>query len=338
MKTVLIFIAFPILLFLLHISAYGQIPPQAADCFEQGDFYQAKGILEECLTSNPNNKEVLLYLAQLEPEGTRSMTYFENILNLPKGFDQEDRVLLGLCQYNFSKEAYSVSIDLAGRFEAKFKKSPYYTEILWLSASSLLASGEVEKAQDTYKLLSGLPDDNWRSLGGLGNADCLFASGKFTSAIDEYKKLIGEFENSDIISTALIQISNCYAAMGNKDKAILYYNLYREKSPYGIGVEEHTKNLAKPQEPKKGDSGKAERMVSARYTIQLGVFGVKENADRVYSKFKVEGYKMRMFDKTINQKRYYIVQLGDFVSYDEAQKLREELEKEAGESYRIILR
>ncbi|MCJ7508646.1 MAG: SPOR domain-containing protein [candidate division Zixibacteria bacterium] len=338
MKTVLIFIAFPILLFLLHIPAYSQIPPQIADYFEQGDFYQAKGILEEYLTSYPNDKEALLYLAQLEPEGTRSMAYFENILNLPKGFDQEDRILLGLCQYNFSKEDYLISIDLADRFEAKFKRSPYYPEILWLFASSLLANGEAEKAQEKYQLLSNFPDDNWRSLGSLGNADCFFASGKFPLAVDEYKKLIDEFENSDIVSLALIQISNCYAEMGNKDKAILYYNLYKEKSPYGIGMEENTKNLVKPQEAKKGDSGKAERMVSARYTIQLGVFGVKENADGVYSKFKAEGYKMRMFDKIINQKKYYIVQLGDFVSYEEAQKLREKLEKETGESYRIILR
>ena len=96
--------------------------------------------------------------------------------------------------------------------------------------------------------------------------------------------------------------------------------------------------IEKPTESKKQKSSKAEELVNARYTIQLGVFGVKNNADKLYSKFKVKGYTVRILKKVINKKMYYIVQLGSFRSYDRAQRLRQKLEKETKESYRIVLR
>ena len=337
MKAIFFLLSFSILFLLVVFPVFGKIPIQAIDYFQQGDFPKAKKILEDYLWYHPQDQEALFYLAQLEPEGKKSIDYFEKVLDLSGDFEYEDEVLLRMCQYDFSKGLYLTILNSANIFERKFKASPHYPQILLLSASAWLAVGETKKAQEKYELLSSFSDNDWKTHAKLGKADCLFADGQFLSAVNEYKKLIQEFEDSDLLSTALIGISNCYAQMGEKDKAILYYNLYKEKSPYGIKTEESLTDIIKPQEPKTR-SHKTEELVDARYTIQLGVFGVEENARRLYSEFKAKGYTVRILNKIINKKKYYIVQLGSFRSYDKAQRLREKLEKESGESYRIVLR
>ena len=327
-----------ILLLFLVCPIWGKIPIEAVDYFQQGDFPAARDVLKQYLSNNPTDTEALLYFAQLEPEGEKSADYLEKMLDISKNFKEEDQTLLALCQYNFSKGFYLATTEMADRFERKFKTSPYYAQIVWFYASALLAMGETQKAQEKYLLLSSFSDYDMRASAEMGKADCLLADDKFTLAVNQYKKTIEKFDESDILPLALIQISSCYAQMNEKDKSLLYYNLYREKYPHGITVEEELKDATNAGQLKEDKSNKAEDMVNAEYTIQLGVFGIKENADKLSAEFKTKGYVVKVLEKIIDQKKYYVVQSGSFRSYEEARKLREKLEKETGESYRVVLK
>lgn len=327
-----------ILFLLLACAASGKVPTEGVDCFQQGDFSAARNILRRYLSNNPTDIEALLYIARLEPEGKQSASYLKEILEVSGDFRSEDQVLLGLCQYNFSKGFYLGTVEIADKFEKKFKGNPYHAQVIWFCASALLAMGETQKACEKYIQLSSFSDYDMSASAEIGKADCLFADGKFSSAINQYKKTIERFEDSDVLPLTLIQISSCYAQMNEKDKSLLYYSLYREKYPHGMMVEEKPKDTVSVGQPEKDKSHKAEDIINVEYTIQLGVFGVKENANRLSAEFKAKGYVLRIVEKTIDQKRYYVVQLGRFRSHEEARKIREKLEKETGESYRVVLK
>ncbi len=318
--------------------AYARIPDQAIDYYQQGNFAEAKRILEEYLSCYPGDEDALFYMGQLESDGRRSTGHFEKILSLSDDFQKEDQILLRLCQYSFSKGFYLNCSNLASRFDKKLQASPCYSQILWLSASASLASGNTEKAKEKYQKLSSFADLDWKPYARLGTADCLFAEGQFSPALGQYKEIIEEFGECDVLPLALIQISSCYAKLGEENKSVLYYNLYKEKSPHGIRIEEDSIKKPELKFSKEAQAHKAEDMVNARYVIQLGAFGTKENAESLFSLFKAKGYAVKIKNKVINGKKYYLVQLGSFRSYQEAQTLREELEKASGGSYRIILK
>ena len=61
---------------LLVSSAWGRVPSEAIDYFQEGDFPQARSILKQYLSTNPTDQKALFYLAQMEPDGRKSIDYF----------------------------------------------------------------------------------------------------------------------------------------------------------------------------------------------------------------------------------------------------------------------
>jgi cell division protein FtsN len=79
------------------------------------------------------------------------------------------------------------------------------------------------------------------------------------------------------------------------------------------------------------------KIAGISYTIQVGVFGQKENALKQMEKFKKKGFNTKIQDKIIEGKRYYQVLVGKFSSEEKALKIKERLEKEEKELYKITL-
>jgi len=110
-------------------------------------------------------------------------------------------------------------------------------------------------------------------------ARCFYHKGSYEQAILEYRTLIDNFPNSDLVSEAWYQIGNCYFVMNNCDKAINQYNKTLENFPgtkrrndilFSVGVcleekEEYGQALQNYREIKDGYGNKAlvERKINA---------------------------------------------------------------------------
>jgi TolA-binding protein len=325
-----------LLIYLLPINnmIFAQTLDEGTGYFNQGDFSKAKTLFLDYLEANPQDPSAWFYLGKMEFEGKKSVDYLEKAWKNEK-FEKSDKALVNLIQYGFSRGFYVSAIDLAEKFETAFPSDPLLKQVLWMHAHSLLAS---DKAQDAQKLFLNIikksPNSEWASWAQLGLGDIYFSKKDCERAIEEYKKVLNLYPESEVLSLALFQLSLCYHEL-NQDKSLLYGNLYKEKFPKGIQNPEEMEPTESAVQPKKQTP--AEQIAGISYTIQVGIFGIKGNALKQMGEFKKKGFVCKIQDKIIEGKRYYQVLVGKFSSEEKALEIKEKLEKEDKEFYKITL-
>jgi tetratricopeptide (TPR) repeat protein len=323
-----IYVAF----FLFYTSAFSQDLNTALNYYNQGDFASAKEILESYLESHPQDNEALYYAGKLEEEPERSIEYFKKIWESSSNNKKEEAAIELV--YFYQAEGLNDSIlELCSSFKNIFPQSSYLPQILWLESQAFFSSGKIEQALNGFKyIVEEYPYSPWAAWAQLGIGEIYFAQGELKKSLKEYNRVVDQFAETEAFPLALSGIYRAFESSNEKDKAILYLNLYKEKFPQGIDLESEVLS----EEIR--DSGKAEKLTGTKYTVQIGVFANKDNADRIVKKLKSRGYNPEESYKYIQKKRYYVIRVGSFNSLSEAQKLKEKLEKEEGEVYRIVIR
>lgn len=300
--------------------------------FNQGDFESAREISRTYLESHPRDNEALYYAGKLEEEPESSLEYYKKIWNGSSRIKKEESAL-ELCYFYQAKGLSDSILELCSNFKNIFPQSSYLPQILWIESQAFFSSGKIKQALNGFKhIVEEYPYSSWAAWAQLGRGDIYFSRGENEKSIKEYKRVLDRYADSEAFPLALSGIYRVFEKSGEKDKAILYLNLYKEKFPQGIDLESEVLS----EEIK--DLGRAEKLTGTKYTVQIGVFAAKENADRMVEKLKSRGYFPERSYKYIQNKKYYVIQVGSFNSLSEAQKFKEELEKEEGEVYRIVIR
>jgi len=337
-KTLTLFLLF----MLVHLPSFNSIFAQTlADAikhYQAGELGQAKSILLNQSAEDKENPEILFYLGRVEEEGDLSRKYFGDLKALSPGWINSDEAELLICKYEFCKGMYVTTVDLAERFEQSFSQSQIMPEVLWISGCSFLAMGQPDSALVRFdKIIKSFLGSNWAGWAKLGRGDCLFAGRDYDQAITEYHKVVEQYKDSQPFPFALSGLVRCFSQLQDSEKALLYYNLLKERYPSSLEtIENPAERLS--LENKTKDKIQAERLAGVKYTIQLGVFGIKENALKLRSGLEKQGYSVTTKSKTMGGKKYYVVRLGTFTSYDEALKLKKKLESQTGENYRIVIK
>jgi len=321
-------------LVLFYYPSYCQELNKVIRYYNQGDFKNAQEELKSYLESNPSDYEALYYAGELEGNAEKSADFFKKVWESSSRTKKEEAGL-ELCLYYQTVGLNDSVLSLSSKFKKIFPKSSLLPQILWLESGSLFATGRTELALKSLKNLMELyPASPWAAWAQLGAAEIYFSEGNFNKSLKEYNKVIDKYAGTETFPLALAGMSRTLEASGEKDKAVLYLNLYKERFPRGIEVESqiHTEEV----NPRK-DPGTAEKLTGTKYSVQIGVFANQENADKMMSRLKSRGYSPDQYNKTIQNKKYYVIQVGVFNSLSEAQKLREKLEREEGEVYRIVI-
>jgi tetratricopeptide (TPR) repeat protein len=270
----------------------------------------------------------------LENNSEKSAECFKKIWESSTKIKKEEAGL-ELCLYYQSAGFNDSALTLSSKFKKIFPKSPLLPQMLWLESKSLLTTGRMEQALKGFRNIVELyPSSSWAAWAQLGIGEIYFSQGSFNKSIKEYTKVIDKYTGTEAFPLALAGMSRAFESSGEKDKAVLYMNLYKERFPGGIETESQiqTEEII----PRK-DPGTAEKLTGTKYSVQIGVFANQENADKVMQKLKSRGYTPEQSNKTIQNKKYFVIQVGVFDSMSEAQKLREKLEREEGEVYRIVI-
>ncbi len=337
-KTHLFFLLFMLVCLPFFDSIFAQTLDQAIKHYQAGELSEAKRILLNQLAGDRDNPEILFYLGKMEEKGDLSQKYFEEVIYNFPGWMNSDEAELLICKYEFSKGMHVTTVELTEKFEQKFFVSEMIPEVLWISGCSFLAMGQPDSALVRFdKIIKSFPGSNWAEWAQLSRGDCFFANKNYNQTIAEYQKIFDDYKDSEVFPFALSGLVRCFNQLQDSERALLYCNLLKERYPYSI---EPIENLAErtSSQRKTEEKTKAERLAGVKYTIQLGVFGVKENAFRLRSRFKKQGYSVTIKSKIISGKKYYVVRLGSFTSYEEALKLKKKLESQTNDSYRIVIR
>jgi tetratricopeptide (TPR) repeat protein len=322
-------------LILFCSSAVGQGLNTAISYYNQGDFKSAQEELRSYLESNPSDYEALYYAGKLEGDAEKSVGYFKKVWKSSSKVKREESAL-ELCWYYQTEGLNDSLLSLCSDFKNSFPRSSFLPQILWLESKTYLSTGRMDQALRGFKNIVDLyPLSFWSALAQMGMGEVYFSLGKFDKSIKEYNKVMDKYAETEAFPLTLAEIYRLFESSGDKNKAILYLNLYKEKFPEGIDSESQI--LTEDIVPEK-KSGDAEKLTGTKYTVQIGVFSNKINAAKIMKELKSRGYKPEQNYKTIQTKKYSVIQVGAFDSLSEAQKLREKLEKEMGEVYNIVIK
>jgi tetratricopeptide (TPR) repeat protein len=325
-------------IFFLQNPVCGQTLQDAVRLYRQGELDQAKNLLLNLPADQQEDPELLLLLGRTEEIGAASINYIQRLINLGCDWSDSDEAQLLMCSYEFCRSRYVTTVDLSGRMQQNYPQSEMIPEALWLSGSAFLAMENPDSAFARFhQVIARFPQSPWVDWAQIGMGDCFFVQGDFERAIPAYQLVLDSQKDSPAFPFALSGLVECYSRMDDFEKALLYHNLLKEKFPQSIESMETPPKATLPyKEPNKED--KTEQLTGVRYTIQLGVFGVKKNALQLKSHYEKLGYLIRIKTQRISGKEYSVVQLGSFASYEQASKLKKELEEQTGDSYRIVIR
>ncbi|MGB2769885.1 MAG: tetratricopeptide repeat protein [Candidatus Zixiibacteriota bacterium] len=301
--------------------------------FQAGRLDEAKRILLDSADELADEPAVLFYLGRVEERGDLSRRYLESVADRCPGWLRSAEAGLLVCKYEFCRGMNLNTIEQAGKFGETFAQSEAAPELLWISGCSFLAMGQADSALLEFEqILRSFPGSSWAQWAQLGKGDCFFAGENYDQAIAQYNRVVHDYKYSEAFPFALSGLASSFPRLKHPEEALLYQNLLKEKYPRSP---EFVQNPAETERPTRG--AQAERLAGMKYTIQLGVFGEKQNALKLRSQFQKQGYSVRVKSKIMGGKEYRSVQLGSFVSYQEAVKLKKKLESQTGESYRIVI-
>jgi len=317
---------------------FGQTLEDAVRHFQTGRLEETKRTLLNLTDEHADDPELWFFLGKVEERGALSRRYLESVADRCPDWLRSAEAGLLVCKYEFCRGMNLSTIEQAGKFGETFAQSEAAPELLWISGCSFLAMGQADSALSEFEqILKSFPGSSWAQWAQLGRGDCFFAGGNYDQAIAQYNRVVHDYKYSEAFPFALSGLASSFPRLKRPEEALLYQNLLKERYPRSP---ESVLNPAETERPTKGsrEEARAERLAGIRYTVQLGVFGEKQNALKLRSEFERQGYSVKVNDKIIGGKRYRSVQIGSFVSYEDASRLKEELESQTGESYRIVIR
>jgi len=146
-----------------------------------------------------------------------------------------------------------------------------------------------------------------------------------SEAVKVFQSVVDNFPKSEWADDALYKTYQYYYSIGLYKTAAQRYEQLKQvypSSPYLVherprGAEQEAEAVEKPSSASGSDSG--------TYAVQVGAFSTAENASKQKRFFHNVGYPVEILNKVKRGRSYYLVWIGNFKSYDEARKFRNEM-------------
>ncbi len=340
----LIWLVILLILFPCGVAA-SELGQTLKEYLERNDLQKAREFLIQHLESKPQDREAKFYLGKVHFDGDSSLKYLSESIDLTDKGEESAEALLWMCKYSFLNGSYSITSEQTKEFQKRFGQSVFLPEMLWVSGSSYLITGYRDRAAERFRrILEEFPQSVWAPWALLGLGDLLFSAQEFEQAISQYKRLIDSYADSDVLPLALISLCWSFLETKEVENAYLYYNFYKDRFPSGI-LEQgeliakiRTEFSEKIKEEKQEKQKKQEKRKGAEYTIQIGIFPNKNQAEKEFKRFQSLGYTTGILELTKEGATSWRVEVGIFDSEKRAENLRKKLEKRFGGTYQVISR
>jgi tetratricopeptide (TPR) repeat protein len=303
---------------------------------DEGKIDEARRVIAESSTASYRDGTLLYYQALLEPDGKKSMQFHDAAFkaNMESRFLEHSTYLRAL--YYLADRDYEKLGTTAEAYLQYWKDGKYRTEILRLAALALKKQKEVIKANNfrerLIKEFAGRPAGKE---GELDEAVRLYEKKDYIAAQNICRGLSNS-KYDNVVPPALYLLSNYAIVQKRTDDAILYYNVLKETYPEAIGLDDLAESLGRLY--KVSADNKAEKMTGTVYSVQVGVFSVKDNAEKLADRMKQYGEKVEVTNKIISDKKYYVVFVGRFQSSEQAMNFKSRLEASEREAFQVIAR
>jgi tetratricopeptide (TPR) repeat protein len=307
---------------------------KAMGSWAAGDPVEARRLARAVLAEEPSNARALLLMARTEPGGRTAQSWAEQAIAAAEGRPPGDEATLFLIEAYASTKSYGAIAERAQRFFREFSRNNEYADaVRWWAAIADLKLNRPTAADETLRPAVENPQSSdWSRRLRLLYADSRTDA---EQQIGAYRDLL-RVNDAFIESQSLLGLIRAYERLGETDRVILYRGILAEKYPsVELDLTGAVTSTARQGPPADNE---AERLADIAYTVQLGAFSDKKNAEQLRNKYQKSGYTVHFFSRTVAGKKYWVVQVGSMASLEKARQLQETLEREDKATYRVVVR
>lgn len=300
-----------------------------------GHIDEAKDSLSHYSSAASRDGRLLFCGALLEPDAAESARMLEASMRASVPARYLEDIYLRLCRYYLMADNRSRLDELTTDYLARWEGGRYEAEILRLAALAERQAGNNQAAVrllDRY--LTRHDKEDLRQWGEIDKAAALLKDGDRNKALSVLRKLSKD-KSDDGVPIALYMLGIDAVDRGRVDDAVFEYNLLRESYPAAVGLDHLVDRLGGISLP---SDNRAEKLTGTYYSIQVGVFSDKKNARHQADLFKNSGEKIDVTTKTVSGRKYNVVYVGRFSTFDEANRLKTKLENTHGAVYQVVAR
>lgn len=304
------------------------------DYIKDGKISEADRAFQDLPQSAARDGNRLFVNGLLERSGERSRDLFNAAVRSDLDGKYEEEAHFQMLQLAEASGDTATVLSVGEAFLHRWEMSRYREPIL-----AMLAAHEPDGSsqQERYlRLLSeGSPDSYYGRFAILTKAVAAIHAGKYKGGEEFCRKIIDSGED-DIIPAGLIYLAKVLIARGNTERALLNYNILREKYPHAVGQDDVLQELKQVSDRRSGEES-TEVFDGVIYAVQVGVFSQKDNAKRMSKRVEGYGYKSRITRRSISGNTYYVVLAGRFSTQKEAQAAKEKLELGEHDVFKVVI-
>ncbi|MBN2227802.1 MAG: SPOR domain-containing protein [candidate division Zixibacteria bacterium] len=306
------------------------------DLIRDGNLVEAREKIDATATASRRNGTLLYYQALIESDGAQSLEYLETAFKTGMAPEYLEDNIYRMALYYLAAKDFDRLESTAQAYLQYWENGRHRSEILRLYAIACEQNRETDRAdRHRERLLKECEGSRMEYLAQLDQAVRHYRNREYIKAQNVCRRL-ADTQYDEVVVPALYMLS--FYAMEQKrvDDAILYYNLLREGYPNAVGVDDLIELFSGMQRIE--STIDADRITGTTYTVQAGVFSVKDNAKRLGERLERHGQPVEIATKIISDTRYYVVYVGKFNSSDEAMAFKSRLESLENEAYQVVAR
>jgi TolA-binding protein len=311
---------------------------QGIQLFQAGKLEEARRFFNKRLKQNRTDRIACFYLGKLEKDGEKSRRYFSRVLEGGKKDQYTQKALFSLGQYYYSKGNYKNSADMLGRLLNNYPHNPFKADAtLWLGLSFLAQGRHAEAERFCKKIEEDNPPVYIRAQVVLG---LIAASLKEYTRSSQYLKGALSFGDNTMRPTTYYQLYLNYKETGDKKSANTYLRKLILEFPSSLETAKIKKDNGGhlPSLDKEGEKKVSGLSSYGFYTLQLGAFSLKENAQRFKERLQVSYEDVEIREKKKGSAVLYLVWLGHFQNKEKAVNFATKNLNLSQENYQVLKR
>jgi len=280
---------------------------------------------------------MLYYAGLIESDAAKSTDLMAAALRSSVSAIHREKIYYLLAQYYLLKEDYTRLGSTVAEYLSLWETGRHRSEMQRFSVIVGEATGNEKSAlRQAERYLAHFDDGDLEQWGLVDKARVLggdnqgAAAGRLLERLSRKKKGPG-------VAIALYQLARQAIQARRIDDAVFYYNLLREGYPSAVGIDALSEMMCGLSSPDARDNT-AEKITGTYYSVQVGVFSVKANAERLADDFKQYGHQVEIERKKISTNNYYVVLVGHFPDYESARAFKLQAERDRGETLQVIAR
>ncbi len=303
----------------------------------KGELEKASELLSASSTASIRDGNRLFFQALIEPNAERVLQLLQAATRADLDMEYQEEAQRRLADIYFTGGHFTKLTKLIANYQATFENGRYDADLRRYSMAVDQLKGRYKSAvrqADRYLLRYTKAERNqW---GQIDKARIMDADKKRVAA-DLILRKLARKRSGSAVPVALYMQAMRSIRLGRVDDAVFYYNLLREGYPGAIGLDAIVEAMGGITTSDRSEN-EAENLTGTFYSVQVGVFSQRSNARKQAQKFESYDKPVDIRSKTVSNKKYRVVYVGRFSTFDDASNFKKRLEAEHHEVFQVVAR